>query len=135
MYGALIASVSVAALLLATNQTFARSGAGHGGVASARSISRPGALLHHRRNNAAVFWPTDGYYEPSNGEPIGDVAPPASRDVHYTYTYDVPWDWAHRLPPAGAASEHPHVSSCPTETVKVAGRGGGEQTINVIRCY
>jgi hypothetical protein len=143
MYGALIASVSVVALLLATNETFARPGGGHGGFTSPRSISRSAAFLHHRtflhhrRNNVGgFFWPAEGYFDqPSNGEPIGDVAPPASGDVRYTSTYDVPWDWAHRFPPAVAPSDHPYVSSCPTETVTVAGRGGADQTINVIRCY
>jgi hypothetical protein len=66
---------------------------------------------------------------------MADVAQPASGDVHYTYTYDVPWDWAHRFPPAVAPSDRPYVSSCPTETVTLAGRGGAEKTINVIRCY
>jgi hypothetical protein len=144
IYGALIASVSVVALLLATNETFARSGGGHGGLTSTRSISRSAAFLHHRaflhhhrRNNVeGFFWPAEGsFYEPSNGGPIGDVTPPASGDVRYTSTYDVPWDWAHRFPPAVAPSDHPYVSSCPTETVTVAGRGGADQTINVIRCY
>jgi hypothetical protein len=55
--------------------------------------------------------------------------------MHYTYTYDVPWDWAHRFPPAVAPSDRPYVSSCPAESVTVTGRGGKEQTVNVIRCY
>jgi hypothetical protein len=139
MYGALIASVSVVALMLATNETFARSGGGHsGGFTSTRSISRPllaHSFRHHRRNLVGGFWPTEGGYfdGPSIGEPLGDVAQPASRDVQYTY--DVPWDWAHRFPPAVTPSDRPYVSSCPTETVTVTGRGGVEQTVNVIRCY
>ena len=28
-----------------------------------------------------------------------------SRDIRYTTTYDVPWDWAHRYPPNVAPSE------------------------------
>jgi hypothetical protein len=135
MYGAFIASVSVVALLLATTETFARSAGVHGG-----GFSRPPGIhsfQHHRRNNAGGFWPTDGgyFYGSSDGEPVADVTQPASRDVHYTYTYDVPWDWAHRFPPAVAPSDRPYVSSCPTESVTVTGRGGKEQTVNVIRCY
>ena len=60
--------------------------------------------------------------------------PPQSGDVHYTTTYDVPWDWAHRFPPAVAPSDRPYVPSCPTETVTVPGRNG-QQTVNVTRCF
>jgi len=140
-YGALAASLSVAALLLAANPTFARSGAAHGGaLASAHPISRPQAaqaFRHHRRNNAAIFWPgVAGYdYGPSNGEPLADVPPPASGDVHYTYTQDVPWDWAHRYPPAVTPSERAYVPSCPAENVTVLDRNGKEQTVSVMRCY
>jgi hypothetical protein len=139
MYGAFVASVGVVALVLATTETFARSGAAHsGGFSSTRSMSRSPlahAFRHHRRHDFGGFWPAGGYFdEPSNGEPMADIPPP-SRDTHYTYTYDVPWDWAHRFPPAVAPSDRPYVSSCPTETVTLAGRGGVEQTVNVIRCY
>jgi len=84
-----------------------------------------------------AFWPADEgfYYGPSNGEPIGDGAQPTSGDVHYTYTYDVPWDWAHRYPPAVTPSDRPYVPSCPSEAVTVPGRDGREQTVNVMRCY
>jgi hypothetical protein len=142
MYGALIASLSVVALVLAANETFAGSGAAHGGgIASTHSISRASiahSLRHHRRNNIGTFWPGDEgfYYGPStNGEPIAGGAPPTSGDVHYTYTYDVPWDWAHRYPPAVTPSDRPYVPSCPSEAVTVAGRDGREQTVNVMRCY
>ena len=137
MCGALVASVSVVALMLAANEAFARSGGGHsGGFASTRSVPRPAvAFQHHRRNHVGGLWPAAGgyYYEPSYGEPMADVTQP--RDTHYTYTYDVPWDWAHRFPPAVAPSDRPYVSSCPTETVTLAGRGSADKTINVIRCY
>jgi hypothetical protein len=137
MYRAFVASLGVVALMLAADEAFARSGGGHnGGFTSTRSGSRPPvAFQHHRRNNIGGFWPGAGgsYYESSNGEPIVDAAP--SRDAHYTYTYDVPWDWAHRYPPAVVPSDRPYVSSCPTETVTVTGRGGIEKTVNVIRCY
>jgi len=144
MYGAFIVSLSVVVLMLPTNETFARSGAGagaRGGVASAPSISRPSvahALRHHRRDNlGAVFWPAVGdfAYGPSNGEPLVDVPQPPSGDIHYTYTYDVPWDWAHRYPPAVAPSDRPYVPSCPAEAVTVLGRDGKEQTVTIMRCY
>jgi hypothetical protein len=142
MYGALIASLSVVALMLAANETFARSdGARGGGFASRHSISRPPAVpsfRHHRRNriNVAPFWPGVGdlYDAPLNGGPVVGVAPPISNDIRYTYTYDVPWDWAHRYPPTVVPSDRPYVSSCPTETVTVPGRNGSEQTVNVMRC-
>jgi len=137
MYGAFIASLSVVALMLAANEAVARSGGGHnGGFTSTRSGSRaPAAFHHHRRNNVGGFWAGAGgfYSEPANGEPIVDAT--QSRDTRYTYTYDVPWDWAHRYPPAVVPSDRPYVSSCPTESVTVTGRGGVEKTVNVIRCY
>jgi len=137
MYGAMIASLSVVALMLATSETFARSGGARAGFAPAHSISRPSAAhaFRHHRRNAGAFWPGGGYYDSSNGEAVVDAAPPASNDAHYTYTYDVPWDWAHRYPPAVAPSDRPYVSSCASEPVTVMGRGGREQTVNVMRCY
>jgi len=141
MYGAFIASLSVVALMLAANETFARSGAApRGGFTSTHSISRPSvaqSLRHHRRNNVGTLWPAVGgfFYGPSNGEPMVDVTQPISGDNHYTYTYDVPWDWAHRYPPAVTPSERPYVPSCPAETVTVPGHGGKEQTVSIMRCY
>ena len=137
MYGTLIASLGAVALMLAADEASARSGGGHnGGFTSTRSGPRPpGAFHHHRRNNVGGFWAgTGGFYnEPANGEPIVDGT--QSRDAHYTYTYDVPWDWAHRYPPNVVPSDRPYVSSCPTEIVTVPGRGGVEKTVNVTRCY
>jgi hypothetical protein len=135
-YGAFVASLGVVVLMLASNETFARSGsAPRGAFASTHPAFRPFAphsFRHHRRNNAAVVWPGFGdTYAPSNGEPVVDATQPTSGNVHYTYTYDVPWDWAHRYPPA----ERPYVPSCPAETVTVAGHDGGERTVNIIRCY
>jgi len=141
MYRAAIASLGGVALLLAANAAFARSGAApHGGVVSTHSISRPSVaqpFRHHRRNNFGGVWPGVGDldYGPSNGEPILDLTQAPSGDTHQTYTYDVPWDWAHRYPPAVTPSDRPYVPSCPTEVVTVPGRGGGEQTVNVVRCY
>jgi hypothetical protein len=150
MYRALVASVGAVALLLAANEAFAGSGGvSPAGVAPAHSpghsVSRPFVrhsfrhhpFRHHRRNDVGVFWPGDsGFYNGPNGEPGTDAVPPAaSNDVRYTYSYDVPWDWAHRFPPNVAPSDRPYVSSCPAESVTVPGRGGTEHTVNVIRCY
>jgi hypothetical protein len=140
MYGVFIASLGVVALV--PNQTFAESGGVRGGgFASTHAISHPPVFppfRHNRRNHlGAVVWPAleDPYYGPSNGEPTLDVVPTPSNDIRYTYTYDVPWDWAHRYPPAVAPSDRPYVSSCPTETVRFPGRDGGEKTVSVMRCY
>jgi hypothetical protein len=140
MYGALIASVGAAALLLAANEAFARSGGAPRAGIAPQSASRPfigHSFRHHRRNNnVGIFWPADTGYNGQNGEPVADAVPPApSNEVRYTYTYDVPWDWAHRFPPNVAPSDRPYVSSCPAESVTVPGRGGTEHTVNVIRCY
>jgi len=141
VYGAFIASLSVVALMLAANETFAGSGTTlRGGFASKHSISRPSvaqSFRHRRRNNVGTFWPAGGdfFYGPSNGEPMADVTPPTSGDIRYTQTYDVPWDWAHRYPPVVTPSERPYVPSCPAETVTVPGHGGKEQTVSIMRCY
>jgi hypothetical protein len=141
MYGALIASLSAVALMLAANETFARSGAtARGASPSTPSISRPSvaeSLRHHRGHNVGALWPAvgDSFYGPSNGEPMAGVTQPTSGDIHYTYTDDVPWDWAHRYPPAVTPSERPYVPSCPAETVTVPGYGGKEQTVSIMRCY
>jgi hypothetical protein len=142
MYGALIASLGAVALMFVADPTFARPGAAaRGGSASTHSVSHRSVAFrsfrHIRRNHAGGFWVGEGgfFNEPSNGEPILDGTPGASRDTHYTYTYDVPWDWAHRYPPAVAPSDRPYVPSCGAETVTVPGRDGGERTVNVVRCY
>jgi hypothetical protein len=141
MYGVFVASLSLVSIVLATDETFARAGAAYGaGFRATHSTSRSLAarsFRHHHRNIGGVFWPdAEGYYGPSGGEPGADVAPPTtSGDVHYTYTYDVPWDWAHRFPPAVAPSDRPYVPGCATEAVTVPGRGGKDETVNVTRCY
>jgi hypothetical protein len=139
MYGALVASVGVVALLLGAGETFARTGAAaHGAFHAAHSISHRSlarqSLRRHHGSDGGIFWPGDGFYDDgsSNGEPLADGSQPApSGDVHYTYKYDVPWDWAHRYPPA----EHPYVPNCPAEDVTVPGHGGAQQTVHVTRCY
>jgi hypothetical protein len=139
MYGALIASLSAVALVFVADPTFARPGAAaRGGSASIHSVSHRSVAFrsfrHARRNRAGGFWPGGGFFdEPSSGEPILDATQPASRDTRYTY--DVPWDWAHRYPPAVAPSDRAYVPACSAEPVTVPGRDGGESTINIMRCY
>jgi hypothetical protein len=105
-------------------------------------MSRPAIgrhFLNHRRGFVGGFWPGgvfdygDGPYSP----PLTDVGLPLSNDINYTYTqkYDVPWDWAHRFPPAVNPSDRPYVPSCSSEAVTVPGSGGGDHTVNVMRCY
>ena len=89
------------------------------------------------------FFPGAGgfFYDPSYGSDgsYGDapVQPPqqSSQDIRYTYTYDVPWDWAHRYPPNVTPSDRAYVTECPEQTVTVRGRDGTEQTVNIMRCY
>ena len=144
MYRAIIAALGATALVFSATETFARSGAAAPGraFASMRPMGRAGVaqpFRHHRRGFVdGSFWPGDfgdGSYGPTYGEPVTQAPQLGSQDIHYTTTYDVPWDWAHRFPPQVAPSDHPYVSSCPVESVTVAGRNGGEQTINVMRCY
>lgn len=143
--GALLASLSAAALLLGPSDSFARPGgaAPHGMVTAAgpsvavRPPIAPGARFH-RRNSSFVYWPGGGgfFYDGATySEPFADAGQPVTNDVRYTYTYDVPWDWAHRFPPNVVPSDRPYVPSCPTESVTVPGRGGGEHTVNIMRCY
>ena len=138
MHRTLIASLSAAALMFAASETSARSAAAHsGGFRSTHPIFRSTmghSLRQHRRNNAQAFWPAggDSFYG-SNGEPMIDVTPPGSGAIHSTY--DVPWDWAHRYPPAVIPSDRPYVPNCPSETVTVPGRHGQPQTVSVMRCY
>ena len=140
MYGAFIASLGVVALMLGANETLARSGAApRAGVASGHPVFRPSvahAFRHHRRNKVGTFWPgAGGFFYGPNGEPITDAAQPVSGDIRYTYTYDVPWDWAHRYPPDVTPSDRPYVSSCPAESVTVPGRDGTQRSVNIVRCY
>jgi hypothetical protein len=147
--GALLASLSAAALLLPASDSFARPGgaAPHGTVAAAappaavRPPMAPGARFRGHnigRNNPWVYWPGGGGFfndSATYSDPFADAGQPVTNDVRYTYTYDVPWDWAHRFPPNVVPSDRPYVPSCPTESVTVPGRGGGEHTVNIMRCY
>jgi hypothetical protein len=139
MYSGLIASFILAAVMLAATDGFARSGSAPRG-AFASTHSNPSvthSLRHNRRNRIAPLWPAAGgfYYGPSNGEAVLDVTQAPSADIHQTYTYDVPWDWAHRYPPTVAPGERPYVQSCTAETVAFPAHDGSERTVNVIRCY
>ena len=138
MHGAIVGALSVVALLLAADETFARSGAAsHGGAATHRTARAPVAHSprHVRKHFAGSFWP--GFYDPSLGGPVESyVAPtPTSGDVRNTYVYDVPWDWAHRYPPNVIPSDRPYVPSCSTEKVTVPGNDETAHAVNVIRCY
>lgn len=140
-YGALFASLSAAALLLASSDSFARPGgtAAHGlAAAPSGAVVRPPGARFRGRNAPWVYWPGGGgfYYGGGNdNQPFVDIGQPVTNDVRYTYTYDVPWDWTHRFPPNVVPSDRPYVPSCPTEQVTVPGRGGGEHTVNIMRCY
>jgi hypothetical protein len=144
MHGALIASLSAVALIIAANESVGASGAAHvAGSAFTHPTSHPSvarSLHHHRRNNVGALWLPDAgdlSYGPGNGEPSMDVTPPASGDIHHSYTYDVPWDAVHRFPPAVTPSARAYVPECTAQTVTVPRHEGKEQTadINIMRCY
>lgn len=138
---AVIASLGAAALAFSPGETFARGGKGG---PTAVPFVRPGVpigahpFVHHHHRRGFGFWPGGGFYYGGApyGEPMAAEASMLPADVNYTYTYkqDVPWDWAHRYPPAVAPADRPYVSSCSSEPVTVPGRSG-EHTVNVIRCY
>ena len=134
---ALIAFVGAIVLVASANEAVARPGAG-----ARAGVARPFVahhFRHHPGNFGGAFWPGYGDfgYAPSTyGEPVQGIPPqPTSSDVHYTQTYDVPWDWVHRFPPNVTPSDHPYVSSCPVETVTFHGRDGSDKSVNVMRCY
>jgi hypothetical protein len=147
VYAAFIASLGVA-LTLASSESFGRSGAANAGRSAStpstshRSVAR--SLHHHHGRNTGAFWPAAGgfFYNPPSAEPKVDISEPQSGDVHYTCTYDIPWDWAHRCPPFVSSSEPPsapvvraYVPGCPAQTVTVPLGDGKEQTVNIVRCY
>ena len=143
-YAALIASLSLVALVSAVNESSARTGTSSRAFTPAHSISHPAfahALRHSRRRNAGFVWTTDSYgYGSLDGAPLADGTAPPSGDVHYTTTYDVPWDWAHRYPPSMTAvpsepAVKPYVPGCQGQAVTVPGADGKDQTVNIVRCY
>ena len=141
IHWALVASLSAATLMLASNVTSARSGAAvRGAVGVPRPIGAPAiARHHHHRGVGGAYWPGDfgdyGTYGATDGGPYAAVTQPTYDAPRATCTYDMPWDWAHRCPPAVAPSDKPYAPSCPTEVMKFPGRDGTEQTVNVTRCY
>ena len=78
-------------------------------------------------------WTGDGYIP--NGEAVLDGAQPLPGNVRDSNANDIPWDWAHRYPPAIGPSGRPYVSSCGAESVIVPNGRGGEGQVNVFRCY
>ena len=141
----LIASIGAALLVLAPEDSLAQ---GKGGPMSVPFV-RPGVPIgpkpiapHFKRGAIGGWWPAGStgfwYGPPYNGTPLDASPAPGLNDmdvnVKYTYKQDVPWDWAHRFPPAVALSDRPYVPGCSSEPVTVPGRSG-EQTVNVIRCY
>lgn len=147
MYGALVASLSVATVMLSAGETVARQAGAPAAVAAAPGpgafvkpppmFRPPGApgVRHGYRGGGLGFYPGVGgaYY---GGMPYGDApvqAPQIPDKYHYTYSYDVPWDWTHRYP-LTVPTDRPYVPSCNTEVVTVPGRGG-DRSVNVTRCY
>lgn len=135
----LTACFGVAALILSLDTASARSGGGVGARGAAPHVAArgPGArgFRHHGGFVPGGYWPGAYAYGPTDSAPAAEAPTgPVSADIRTTYTYDVPWDWAHRYPPNVVPSDRPYVSSCPTETVQVPGRGG-DHTINITRCY
>jgi hypothetical protein len=140
---AALVAIGAGAFAFATNETVARSGGGavaggpHAGVATVRPTPHAGngmhGFRHHGRFGGGFFWPgygdAYGAYAPTDVPVTGPLYGP--NEVHYTYTQDVPWDWAHRFPPNVTPSDRPYVPGCGAETVDV----GGGKTVNVIRCY
>ncbi|MGC2778758.1 MAG: hypothetical protein WA418_24320 [Bradyrhizobium sp.] len=122
------------ALMLSVEAAAARSGV----IAAAPGVSGhagPRPFVRHHRGPGAFLPAVGAFAYGPDGEPVPQQIPEhTSADVRYTYTYDVPWDWAHRYPPNVVPSDRPYVSSCPMQTVTVPGRGG-EHTVNITRCY
>lgn len=146
MYAALIASVSLA-LTLASNQALGGSRAAHHTRSAYKhstyhlSVARAGH--HHRglhRGAYGAYWPGTGYYYAlGNGEAPDVVIPgPSVSEQQFTCTYDIPWDWVHRCPPAVSYSPPPSdpvaMSGCTTQTVTIPRGDGKEQRVTIIRC-
>ncbi|MBV8926967.1 MAG: hypothetical protein JOZ74_16485 [Bradyrhizobium sp.] len=137
MYSALIASLGTVALMLAASEASARTTGPRSGMAGSHLIThRPFVhALRHRGIGGPVYWLGDYGYDSAYGQAPADIAPPASNDVHYTYTYDVPWDWAHRLPPQVTRSGRAYVPNCSVEGISVPDNNGEAHTVNVTSCH
>ena len=91
-YWVLIASVSAAALMLATQETFARSGVAAGGFSAARPIPNASVvpwLRHRARHGFGGYWTGGYYYGGASDDRSPDILPdvtPMSREIRYTYT-------------------------------------------------
>ncbi|MGJ4996886.1 hypothetical protein ACQR0Z_20855 [Bradyrhizobium sp. HKCCYLS3077] len=141
-YRVWVACAGAAALMLSSQAASAGSGAAvaapvaaapaaPGHVAPPVTIVRP-----HHRGYRPYLPATGAFAYGGTGEPVIQQIPErTSADVRYTYTYDVPWDWAHRYPPNVVPSDRPYVSSCPMQTVTVPGRRGGDHSVTIMRCY
>jgi hypothetical protein len=136
-YSALITSLSAVALMLVTSEASARMTGPRGGTTVPHMVGH-GPFAHafrHRGPFGPVVWPGYDGTDSSYDQAPANVTPPASNDVHYTFTYDVPWDWAHRLPPQVAPSDRPYVPSCSVEGVTVPGNDHEAHTVNVTSCH
>src|SRR5690242_14069386 len=91
MQRAFIASLAAAALMLAADASFARSGVAPAAGVRAMPPATGHAFRAHRRNFGAPL--VGGYYYGPDNAPLLDVAPSqpgGPTDVRYTYTQDVP---------------------------------------------
>ena len=132
----LIASLGATVFMLSANETFAGSRAvSHGGFASSHRTAAH-RFRHHQGPNSAFIWPGDydSSYGPG-GEPLFDGTLPLPDDIRSSNASGIPWDWAHRYPPAVTPSNRPYVSSCGAETVTVPDSHGGTGQVNIVRCY
>jgi hypothetical protein len=126
----LIVSLSAAALALMTGETFAGSRGAH--VSSHRFAAH--SLRHHHRQQGAFIWGDGGYFYGPAGDALLEGVP-LTGDARNSNASDIPWDWAHRYPPAVVPSNRPYVTSCGAETVTVPDGRGGTGQVNVVRCY
>ena len=140
---AALAAVGAIALVFVTSETMARPGAVAAGPRAGIAPVRPLPHAQHDFRNRGRFG--GGFYWPGYGDSSGAYAPTAEapitaplggpNEIRYTYTQDVPWDWAHRFPPNVTPSDRPYVPSCTNEGVTVPGSDGEAHTVNVTRCY
>jgi hypothetical protein len=132
----LTASLGAILLMLAANETFAASrGSFHGGAHMTSHRLMAHSFRHHRITQGGYVWPGDDGYYGSTGAAVLDGTQPLPNDVGNSNASDIPWDWAHRYPPAVTPSGRPYVSTCGAETVTVPNENGGTGQVNIVRCY
>jgi len=128
MVGMLIASLGVFAATLATSEAYA----GSHGVFAPKHF---GSHRFHRHHHGLTVVVPDEYGIPYdatlNTVMEGQPAPTGRGAMSYTPVDDVPWDWAHRYP-LNARAQAP---GCHVETVTVPNSRGGNNEINITRCY